>query len=86
MIVIVPNSLRDAINAKLDEAFKTCPEAEKERESLYRRLLEHFDEHGVIPDFTLTSNTVKCGHARNITSAKLNDATDYTKDRNDASV
>ena len=56
MIVIVPNSLRDAINAKLDEAFKTCPEAEKERESLYHRILEYFDEHGVIPDFTLTSN------------------------------
>ena len=56
MLVIVPNFLRDAINAKLDEVFKTCPEAEKERESLYQRLLEYFDEHGVIPDFTLTSN------------------------------
>jgi hypothetical protein len=54
MIAIIPNVLRDKINEKLDEAFLTCPEAEKERESLYRRLLEYFDEYGVIPTFTLT--------------------------------
>ena len=30
---------------------------EKERESLYHRLLEYFQEYGVIPDFTLTSKT-----------------------------
>ena len=59
MMVIVPNTLRDAINAKLNEAFKTCPEAEKERDSLYHRLLGYFAEHGVIPDFTLTSKTTK---------------------------
>lgn len=53
MIVIVPNHLRDAINEKLDAAFKEVPEAEKDRDVLYHKLLEYFDEHGVIPDFKL---------------------------------
>ena len=54
MIAIIPNSLRDAINVKLDAAFQECPEAERERDSLYRELLEYFDEHGEIPDFRIT--------------------------------
>ena len=53
-IAIVPNVLSDAINRKLDEAFKACPDAEKERESLFGKLLAYFDEYGELPDFTLT--------------------------------
>lgn len=53
MIVIVPNCLRDAINAKLDKAIEACPEAAKDREQLYDRLLAYFDEYGVVPDFTI---------------------------------
>ncbi len=53
MLVIVPNVLRDAINKKLDEALKACPEAEVDRGIFYDRLLSHFNEHGVLPDFTL---------------------------------
>ncbi len=53
MLVIVPNSLADAINAKLDEAFNECPDAEQDREHLYSQLLTHFNEFGVVPDFSL---------------------------------
>ncbi len=50
-IVIVPNVLRDAINARLDDALRDAPaEAVAEREHLYHQLLEYYDEHGVIPE------------------------------------
>ena len=54
--VIVPDSLREAINEKLDAAFEQAgvePKPE-ERESTYRSLLAYFDEHGEIPEFTIT--------------------------------
>ena len=53
MLVIVPDSLRDAINVKLDAAIAEVPDAEKDREVLYGQLLGYFDEHGVVPDFSL---------------------------------
>ena len=53
MFRIIPNYIADAINAKLDAAFSECPEAAKDREVLYRQLLDYFDEHGIIPDFSL---------------------------------
>ena len=53
MFVIVPDALADTINAKLDEAFKDCPDAERDREHLYSQLLTHFDEFGVVPEFSL---------------------------------
>ena len=53
MIVIVPNELRDMINEKLDAAFREVPEAEKDRDVLYRQLLSYFNKYGVIPDFKL---------------------------------
>jgi hypothetical protein len=57
MLVIVPDSLRNAINAKLDAAIAEHPDAEKDREVLYSQLLGYFNEHGVIPDFTLLPPT-----------------------------
>lgn len=51
--VIVPDSLRDTINTKLDKAILDCPEAEKDREILYNQLLSYFDRFGEIPDFSL---------------------------------
>lgn len=54
-MVIVPNELRDAINAKLDAAISKCPDAEQDREALYSQLLAYFDEHGEIPDFDLAN-------------------------------
>jgi hypothetical protein len=60
-MVIVPDSLRAAINEKLDAALAELPEedriaAEKDREFLYGQLLDAFDQHGTIPDFTLAPN------------------------------
>jgi len=55
MFVVVPNELRDAINVKLDAALAGHPEAtEKDRRVLYGQLLSYFNEHGCLPDFTVT--------------------------------
>ncbi len=53
MLVIVPDSLRAAIDKKLDEAYAKVPEASADREVHYHYLLSYFDEHGVIPEFEL---------------------------------
>ena len=55
-MVIVPNVLSDAINKKLDAAFEKVPEAAKDRDVLYHKLLEYFDEYGVVPDFDVVPN------------------------------
>ena len=55
-IVVVPDTLSAAINAELDEAFKDVPDAEQYRDIFYHELLRYFDEHGIIPDFKLTTN------------------------------
>lgn len=54
-MVIVPDSLRNAINNKLDAAIAEVPDAAKDRDELYQQLLEYFDEHGVLPDFSLVN-------------------------------
>lgn len=56
MLVIVPDSLRAAINEKLDAAIALAPDAESERENLFNQLLAYFNEHGVIPEFSLVKN------------------------------
>lgn len=56
MFIIVPNEVRDAINAKLDAAFLVCPDAAKDREILYNQLLSDYNENGTIPDFELKKN------------------------------
>ena len=53
MLVIVPNALRDAIDRMLDEEIEKTPDAEKDRDTLKRELLWYFNEHGVLPRFTL---------------------------------
>lgn len=52
-MVIVPDTLSAAINAKLDAAIAECPGAAPDRDALYHDLLAYFDEHGEVPDFTL---------------------------------
>ena len=42
-MVVVPNSLRDAIMKKLDAEIAKHPDAEKDREVLYSQLLGYFD-------------------------------------------
>ena len=50
---VVPDSLYDAIQAKLDQAIADRPDAEKDREHLYKQLLAYFNENGVIPEFSI---------------------------------
>lgn len=53
MLVIVPDSLRHAIDAKLDAEIAKHPDAAADREILYGQLLAYFNEFGVVPDFSL---------------------------------
>ena len=60
-LVVVPDCLRDAINAKIDGEIAKLPEAlrpkaEACRDHMYHELLSYFDEHGVIPDCHITAN------------------------------
>lgn len=59
-IAIVPSVLRDAINAALDDALNECPEAERDRYHLFQILLEYFDEHGRLPEFSIRKRDDVC--------------------------
>ncbi len=52
-LVIVPDSLRDAINTKLDAEITKHPDAACDREIFYQFLLSYFFEHGELPEFHL---------------------------------
>ena len=52
-LVIVPNSLHDAIYRAIDEQLKLHPDAQDGRDEFYSVLLKHYDEHGEIPEFSL---------------------------------
>lgn len=52
-LVVVPNELRDAINAELDRVIAAAPAAAADREYFYNELLNYYDQFGVIPDFRL---------------------------------
>ena len=54
--VIVHNDLRDAIDAAIDVALAGRPCDDDGREDIFRRLLGYYDDHGRIPDFTLTGH------------------------------
>lgn len=54
MLLIVPNTLRDAIHAAIDKALDGRPCDDESREVLYGQLLMYFNEHGRIPEFDLT--------------------------------
>ncbi len=56
--VIIPNEVRDAINSALDREIAKCPDAEKDREVLYAQLLNYFDEHGELPEFSIAKGKV----------------------------
>lgn len=55
-IVVVPDALREAINAKLDAVIAAMPEDERsivetDRDQFYHQLVGYFHTNGVIPDF-----------------------------------
>lgn len=56
-LVIVPNTLRDAIYEKVDSALVMSPEATPDRVVYFQQLLAHVDEFGTIPNFTITRRT-----------------------------
>jgi hypothetical protein len=49
MFVVVPDSLHDAI--------AEVPDAARDRDHLYSQLLSYFNEHGSLPEFSLTAIT-----------------------------
>lgn len=51
--VIVPDFVHEAIKSALDKELAIFPEAEKERGQLYNQLLDYYNEHGTIPDFSI---------------------------------
>ena len=56
--VIVHNELRNAINKAIKEAWSRAPDTpdeipEEERGALFSQILTYYDEHGVIPDFSI---------------------------------
>jgi len=57
MTVIVPDFVDDAINRALDSALEGQPEeAQSCRWYFYRQLLEHYNEFGEVPDFSIVKN------------------------------
>lgn len=53
MTYIIPDHIREAINKALNEQFIVTPDAAQWRNNLYNQVLEYFNEHGSLPDFTL---------------------------------
>jgi hypothetical protein len=53
MFYVVPNYIHEEIERKLDAAITACPDAAKDREALRAQLLDHLNEYGVVPDFSL---------------------------------
>lgn len=54
MFLIVPDFVSDAINAALDKALDGQPEEAKQcRPHLYRQLLDYYNEHGTLPEFSI---------------------------------
>ena len=58
-LVVIPTTLHDAINEKLDTAIKACPGAEVDRDELYSIILGYVDEHGCLPNFTIKKREEK---------------------------
>lgn len=55
--LIVPDFVHDAINAKIDAALAETPEASDGRRHFYEVLLDHYNRHGELPEFTLVKRT-----------------------------
>lgn len=58
--LVVPNSLSEEIYRAVDAAIAQVPESDfpavvKERDRFYHILLAYFDEHGVIPTFSISN-------------------------------
>ena len=56
-LVIVPTSLSNAINLRLDAAYRLVPQAAIDRELHFQTMLNYFDENGFLPEFILERRT-----------------------------
>jgi hypothetical protein len=56
-LLVVPNYLREQIYAAIDREIERVPEAAPDREYFYKQVLGYFDEHGVVPAFSLIATT-----------------------------
>ncbi len=56
---IVPNYVSDAIYEKIDAEIEKTPGSEPHRELFYSQLLNYFDEHGKIPEFSIENKSDK---------------------------
>ena len=56
-LVIVPKHVSDAIDAAIDKVLAEVPDAAGDRSYFYQVLLDHFDQHGEVPEFTLEKRT-----------------------------
>lgn len=61
---IVPNYVRDALQAAIDKALDGRPIEADEREHVYCMILEYYSEHGVIPDFSLNPSPADAAVAK----------------------
>jgi len=55
-LVVVPNSLSEAIYRLVDNQLEKVPTLKPQRENIYKDILRYFDEHGHLPEFTLEHN------------------------------
>lgn len=60
-LVIVPNTLRNAIHAAIDKALAGRPCDDASREIIYYQILAYYDDHGRLPDFTLKEQAADAG-------------------------
>jgi hypothetical protein len=56
MMVVIPESLRIAIDAAINNALAGRPCDDETREYLFQCILSHYDEFGKIPQFTIEAN------------------------------
>ena len=74
-MVIVPESLRLIIEAKLDAQIALCPGAAVDRAELYSKLLAFYDENGYVPNFSLQKSETD-----DLTDEKMRVAEEFIKE------
>lgn len=52
-LIILPDYISDAIDAKLDAEIEKHPDAAPDRDIFRQHLVNHFAETGMVPEFTL---------------------------------
>lgn len=52
-VVAVPNELCEYIHSKINEQLAGRSITSADRDILYGQLLEYFDQHGKVPEFTI---------------------------------